>query len=282
MNESSGLCAGHPRTEQWQNRKPAVTSENGIVAAQHTRAARIGADILARGGNAIDAAIATGFAISVLEPWMSGLGGGGIMVVHRAGDAAAEAIDFGMPAPARLDPAAFALEGNGRDGANAGGGMFAWPKVVDDRNITGPLAVGVPGQVDGMRVAHEAFGTLAWGDLIEPARRLAEDGLYLDWYAAHSILLGARDLARFPESRRVYLADGLPPIPRGEEGPLLRLPLGRLAATLGRLQREGARDFYEGEIANLIETDMREAGGWLDRRDLAAYRAMRVPALAFP
>jgi gamma-glutamyltranspeptidase/glutathione hydrolase len=269
------------RTQQWQNRKPAVSAAGGVVVAQHALAARIGAETLARGGNAVDAAIATGFAVSVLEPWMSGLGGGGTMVVHRVGQAEAAAIDFGMPAPALLDPAAFPLEVNGSDGANAGAGMFAWPKVVDDRNITGAQAVGVPGQVDGMRVAHEAFGSLAWGDLIEPARRLAEDGLYLDWYAAHSILLGARDLSRFPESRRVYLADGMPPVPRGEEGPVLRLRLGRLAATLARLQQAGARDFYEGAIAASIETDMQAAGGWLDRNDLATYRATLLPALAF-
>ncbi|MEX1107432.1 MAG: gamma-glutamyltransferase [Dongiaceae bacterium] len=277
MTDRHQEWAGDYRTEQWQNRKPAVASDGGVVVAQHALAARIGAETLARGGNAIDAAIATSFAVSVLEPWMSGLGGGGTMIVHRAGDKAARAIDFGMPAPARLDPDAFPLEGDA-----SGGGMFAWPKVADDRNITGPRAVGVPGQVDGMRLAHETFGALPWGDLIEPALHLAEDGLFLDWYAAHSILLGARDLARFPESRRVYLADGLPPVPRGEEGPVLRLKLGRLAATLARLQQAGARDFYEGGIAASIETDMREAGGWLDRKDLAAYRATLSPALAIP
>ncbi|MEX0809415.1 MAG: gamma-glutamyltransferase [Dongiaceae bacterium] len=277
MTDRNRDWAGDYRTQQWQNRKQAVSSDRGVVVAQHALAARIGAETLARGGNAVDAAIATSFAVSVLEPWMSGIGGGGTMIVHRAGETAAQAIDFGMPAPARLDPTAFPLEGGA-----PGGGMFAWPKVVDDRNITGALAIGVPGQVDGMRLAHEAFGALSWGDLIEPALRLAEDGLFLDWYAAHSILLGARDLARFPESRRVYLADGLPPVPRGEEGPVLRLRLGKLAATLARLQQAGGRDFYEGEIAASIEADMREAGGWLGRSDLAAYRATRGPALAIP
>src|SRR5690606_19249991 len=128
-------------------------------------------------------------------------------------------IDFGMIAPARLDPRAFELD----TGGDKDSGMFAWPKTVGDRNITGPLSVGVPGYVDGMRLAHEAYGALPWGDLIEPALALARDGLCLDWYAAQSILLSARDLARFEESRRVYLTDGLPPVPRGEEGPVLRL-----------------------------------------------------------
>jgi gamma-glutamyltranspeptidase/glutathione hydrolase len=265
------------RTQQWAQRKPAVTSNGGIVVAQHAQAAAVGAAILARGGNAIDAAIATGFAVSVLEPWMSGLGGGGYMTVRLANGACAETVDFGMPAPGKLDPKAYALEG----GENlTAGGMFDWPKVVEDRNITGPMSVGVPGQVDGMRAAHEAWGTLPWGDLIEPARKLATDGLYLDWYAAHSILLAARDLARFPESRRVYLADGLPPVPRGEEGPVLRLQLGTLAGTLARLQSAGPRDFYEGELARKVARDMQEAGGFLDEADLAAYRARIEPSLA--
>jgi gamma-glutamyltranspeptidase/glutathione hydrolase len=266
------------RSQQWAQRKPAVASAGGIVVAQHAAAAAVGASVLARGGNAVDAAIATGFAVSVLEPWMSGPGGGGYLTLRMAGAAAAETVDFGMPAPARLDPAAFALEPGAAE--HAGGSMFAWPKVIADRNIVGATSVGVPGQVDGMRVAHEAHGTLPWGDLIEPARQLAADGLFLDWYAAHSILLGARELAGFPESRRVYLADGLPPVPRGEEGPVLRLTLGRLAETLARLQRAGARDFYEGELARLVARDMAAAGGWLDEADLAAYRARIVPALA--
>jgi gamma-glutamyltranspeptidase/glutathione hydrolase len=247
--------------------------------AQHAQAAAVGAAILAQGGNAIDAAIATGFAVSALEPWMSGLGGGGYMTVRLANGTRTETVDFGMPAPAKLDPKAYALEG----GENlTAGGMFDWPKVVEDRNITGPMSVGVPGQVDGMRAAHEAWGTLPWGDLIEPARQLATDGLYLDWYAAHSILLGVRDLAKFPESRRVYLADGLPPVPRGEEGPVLRLQLGRLAETLARLQSAGPRDFYEGELARKVARDMRDAGGFLDEKDLAGYRARIEPSLAIP
>ena len=265
------------RTQQWSQRKPAVSSKGGIVAAQHAQAAAVGATILAQGGNAIDAAIATGFAVSVLEPWMSGLGGGGYMNVRLANGARAETVDFGMPSPAKLDPKAYALEG---DGSATDDGMFGWPKVVEDRNILGATSVGVPGQVDGMRAAHEAWGSLPWGDLIEPARKLAIDGLYLDWYAAHSILLGARDLAKFPESRRVYLADGLPPVPRGEEGPVLRLPLGRLAETLARLQSAGPRDFYEGELARKVARDMQEAGGFLDEADLAAYRARIEPSLA--
>ncbi len=267
------------RTQHWVQRKPAVSSTGGIVVAQHARAAAVGATILAKGGNAVDAAIATGFAISVLEPWMSGLGGGGYMTLRMANGARAETVDFGMPSPAKLDPKEYALEG-GR--STTDGAMFGWPKVVGDRNIVGPLSVGVPGQADGMRVAHEAYGTLPWGDLIEPARQLASDGLYLDWYAAQSILLAARELAAFPESRRVYLADGLPPVPRGEEGPVLRLKLGRLAETLARLQSAGARDFYEGELARKVARDMRAAGGSLDEADLAAYRARIEPALAIP
>ena len=118
--------------------KPAVAGRDGLVAAQHVGAAEIGAQILEAGGNAVDAALAAALAIAVLEPWMSGLGGGGCMVIARP-DGAAEAIDFGMVAPARLDPAAYPLvEGQDDD-------YFGWPAVVEQRNLHGPLSIAVPG-----------------------------------------------------------------------------------------------------------------------------------------
>ena len=134
----------------WEVRKRAVRSRNGIVAAQHVRAAEIGAAMLRVGGNAVDAAVATSLAVGVLEPWMSGLGGGGCMLVR---DATGEphALDFGMIAPRRLEPDAYPLSGL------AAGDLFGWPGVVEDRNLHGPLAVAVPGLADGLRLAHERF-----------------------------------------------------------------------------------------------------------------------------
>src|ERR1700756_404605 len=115
-------------TQNWEIRKPSATSRGGIVAAQNATAARIGAEILAAGGTAVDAVVATALALAAVEPWNSGLGGIGVMVVHRAEVDRAEAVDFGPIAPRGLDPAAFALTGGTRTE------LFTWPQVVDDRN----------------------------------------------------------------------------------------------------------------------------------------------------
>src|SRR4029077_17039725 len=123
-----------------------------IVAAQHRRAAEAGAAILREGGDAVDAVIATSFALGVLEPWMSGIGGGGAMVLYRAAENRYSVIDFGMRAPGSLEPTDYPLTGDG-----ASSDLFPWARVNDDRNVHGPLSIAVPGVVDGMRVAHERF-----------------------------------------------------------------------------------------------------------------------------
>src|SRR5437868_7256331 len=109
-------------------RKRVVPTRNGIVAAQHKRAAEVGASILEAGGDAVDAAVATSFALGVVEPWMSGIAAGGVMVLWRAGEATAHVVDYGMRAPVALDPADYPLSGKGRSSD-----LFPWPHVVDDR-----------------------------------------------------------------------------------------------------------------------------------------------------
>ncbi len=216
--------------DRWRLRKPAVTSRHGLVAAQHPEAARAGADILARGGNAIDAAIATAFALGATEPWMSGIGGGGTMLIYRADERQVHAIDYTMNAPKRLDPARYPVL-NGLDD-----GMFGWPTVQDDRNQLGYESIAVPGAVAGFELAREKFGTMAWADLMAPGIALAERGMLIDWAAALSISIGARELHRFPGSAAVYLADGLPPVPPqfGQPKPM---KLGALAETYKRLAK---------------------------------------------
>ena len=145
-------------------RKSVVATRGGVVAAQHRRAAEVGAAVLEAGGDAVDAAVATSFAIGVVEPWMSGLAAGGCMLIWRAGDAAAHAVDYGMRSPRELDPADYPLAGEGK-----ALDLFAWPLVKDDRNIQGATAVAVPGVVAGMALAHERFGRMPWRDLIAPA-----------------------------------------------------------------------------------------------------------------
>src|SRR5882757_9293575 len=124
-------------------RKPAVSSKGGIVAAQSRRAAEIGAAVLADGGDCVDAVIATGFALGVLEPWMNGMGGGGAMVLYRAREDRYEVIDYGMRAPLSLRIEDYPLTGG------TASDLFPWARVKDDRNIHGPGAIAVPGVVAG-------------------------------------------------------------------------------------------------------------------------------------
>lgn len=262
-------------TQNWQVRKPGVSSTRGLVAAQNGAAAVVGAGILAAGGNAADAAIATAFALAVLEPWNSGLGGIGFMVVHPAGAAEAEVVDFGPLAPQGLDPAAYPLTGGVRSE------LFTWPQVEGDRNMHGPFSFAIPAAVRGYAAAAERFGRLPWRDLVMPAAELARQGLPLDWYAMLRIATAAADLRRYEESRTLWLRDGLPPVPP-PEATHFALPLGRLPETLQRLAEAGPDDFYTGEIAASIAADSRAAGGFLSAADLAGYRARIVPALPIP
>ena len=256
-------------------RKPALRSEHGIVAAQHRRAAEAGAAILKEGGNAVDAAIATSFALGVLEPWMSGIGGGGAMVLYRAAEDDYTVIDFGMRSPALLNLARYPLSGEG-----ASSDLFPWARVQDDRNVHGPLAVAIPGVVDGMRLAHERYANLAWDRLLQPAIAFAEEGLLIDWFAVENIASAAADLNRYPGSRECFLVDGRPPVPTWSGRSEVRLPQQRLARTLRRLAQTGPRDFYEGNLAQVLAREIQAAGGALSRRDLAGYEARVVAPLS--
>jgi gamma-glutamyltranspeptidase/glutathione hydrolase len=255
--------------ETWRLTKPAVASAGGVVASQHHAAAAIGAEVLAEGGNAVDAALATSFALGAVEPWMSGLGGGGYMVVRLAGVPAPQAIEFGMVSPGALDPSDYPLTGE------TAGDLFAWPGVRDDRNVHGYHAIAVPGQVAGMALALERFGTRRWDRLIEPAIVLAERGLTIDWYATLAIAASAKDIRRYPAAALIYLPGGLPPA--GEwTGPPPRIVLTNLSKTLRRLAEAGPRDFYEGEIARHLVADLAAGGSRISGHDLAGYEARIV------
>jgi gamma-glutamyltranspeptidase/glutathione hydrolase len=261
--------------QNWVVRKPAVSSRGGIVASQNGAAAAIGAEILAAGGSAVDAVVATAFALAVREPWNSGLGGIGFMVVHPAGGARAEIVDFGPVTPGKLDPALFPLTGDTRTE------LFTWAEVVDNRNAVGPLAFAVPSAVRGYAQAVERFGRLPWRDLVAPAAALAKAGLPVDWYVTLKVANAAADLRRYDESRRVYLPDGLPPVVPPNGAPP-SLALGRLADTLARLAEAGPEDFYAGDIAAALAADAVAEGGVLAAEDLAQCRARIVPSLDIP
>jgi gamma-glutamyltranspeptidase/glutathione hydrolase len=260
--------------ETWQIRKPAVESRHGMVSSQHFEASEAGARVLASGGNAVDAAVAAGIAIGTVEPWMSGLGGGGHMLVYLAAENRAFDVDFSMRAPLALNPDDYPLN-SGTDSD-----LFGWPAVVDSRNVVGPYSFAVPGFVAGMASALERFGTRSWSESLAPAIALARRGMNADWYATLKIAAAAPQLRDFVESARVYLPGGH--VPAGEwSGPVPSIKLGNLAGTLERLSEAGPRDFYEGQIAAQITSDMERLGSSMGAEDLAGYQAHIGPAQTF-
>jgi len=254
--------------------KEAVRSANGVVAAQNQKAADIGASVLRAGGNAVDAAVATAFALGALEPWMSGIGGGGFMMVWDAKQSRGHVVDFGMVSAAALDPADYPLS------AGKGGDLFGWPAVLEDRNILGYPAIAVPGQPEGMRLALESFGTRSWQQSLGPAIELAQDGMEIDWFLGLIVASATQDLGRFPASRAVFLPGGFPPS-ADWSGAAPRLKNPALLATLQRLSAAGARDYYEGELAAKLVHDLAAGGSKIAAGDLAGYRARLTEPLRY-
>jgi gamma-glutamyltranspeptidase/glutathione hydrolase len=260
-----------------QFRKSAVVSKGGIVAAQSRKAAEAGAQVLTEGGDCVDAVVAISFALGVLEPWMSGIGGGGAMVLYRAREDRYEVIDFGMLAPGGIRREDYSLTGEG-----AASDLFPWPRVKDDRNLHGPGSIAVPGVVAGMEEAHRRHAKLPWRELLGPSVALADEGLAVDWWTTLAIASAAVDLRRYPDSSAAYLEDGLPPhAPWGIKS-RVRLPQHKLKATLSHLAVQGPRDFYEGDLARAIAADVEGGGGALSYKDLAGFRAYAREPLVIP
>ena len=258
-------------------RKTAAVSRHGIVAAQHRRAAEVGARVLAEGGDCVDAVVATSFAIGALEPWMSGVGGVGTMVLYRAADDRFEVIDFGGVSPAGLDARDYPLASDGRSAD-----LFPWRRVEGDRNLHGATSVAIPGVVAGMGEAHARHGRRPWADLVHPAAALAREGLLVDWYTTINIASAAAELRRYPAAAAEFLVDGLPPHATWGARDVQRLPRPRYAATLERIAEGGARSFYQGDLARQIAAEVAAAGGPLRASDLANYRARVSASLPIP
>jgi gamma-glutamyltranspeptidase/glutathione hydrolase len=251
--------------------KPALRGTGGLAAAQSRDAAAAGAKILAAGGHAVDAAVAVSLALGAVEPWMSGLGGGGFATLWDAKAREVRCLDYGMIAPQNINPADYPLTG----GPTAEG-FFGWPGVLEDRNILGPHSIAVPGLVSGLALAHRTYGRLPWADLVQPAIALAERGLSLDWYGALSLLVEARGLDRFETTRSTYLPNGRVAQPF-EEGAPVFLKLGRLIDTLKKLAApDGPERFYRGDIAADLIRDLQAAGSRIARADLERYQARFV------
>ena len=253
--------------------KHAVHGKRGVVAAQNRKAAEVGAEVLAAGGDAVDAAVATSLALAATEPWMSGLGGGAALLVYRADTGKTHAIDGGMIAPRSLDPEAYPLTGG------VAGDLFGWPAVEGDRNLKGPMSFAVPGGLAALGLAHQSFGRTGLAELVAPAQKLAALGLEIDWYAALLIATAARDLRGFERSREIYLPDGLPPVP-ASTGADTRLVLGGLEASLGLIAEEGTDTLYRGGLAERVLADCRDLESPLGSADLEGYQASMHEPLA--
>src|SRR5215470_9564934 len=232
-----------------------VRARHGIVASTNELASRVGVDILKRGGNAVDAAIAVAFALAVTHPAAGNLGGGGFMMI-RLKDGSTTAIDYREMAPFTATRDIY-LDKNGKVIEGEGG------------SIEGYRAAGVPGTVRGMELALKKYGShrLTWAQLIEPARRLAANGFTVTNELARG-LRGSRDyLSKYPETKHIYLNDGK----FYNEGDLFVQP--ELGATFARLQRGGPNEFYEGQTAKLIVDDMKAHNGLMTMDDMHGYVA---------
>lgn len=253
--------------------KHTPSTARALVAAEHPLGAEVGAAVLARGGNAVDAAVATAFAMTVVEPFMSSVAGGGTMLVHLARRGETVALDFNVQAPAVCHESCYEL------GEGVAPALFPWRRVVDDANNFGPKSVAIPGSVAGLCLALERFGTMELADVLAPAIRLAEQGFEVDWYLALTIGPHCQELAAFPETARAYLRDGhYVPRPAGlATADVLRQP--DLARSLRLIAKDGPAAFYRGAIAQAIDEEMRRTGGFLRKRDLEGYEARVVEPL---
>ena len=232
-----------------------VRAKNGMVASTNEVASRVGVEIMKRGGNAVDAAIAVAFALAVTHPAAGNLGGGGFMMI-RLKDGRTTAIDYREMAPSLAHRDVY-LDKKGELIKGEGG------------SLVGFSAAGVPGTVRGMELALKKYGSgkLTWAQLIEPARRLAANGFAVTYSLARSLRSSKDYLSTYPETKRIYLKGGA----LYNEGEIFRQP--ELAATFARLQRFGPNEFYEGETARLIAADIQRHHGLMVLEDLRGYVA---------
>lgn len=231
-----------------------VIARNGMVATQDARATRIGVDILKRGGNAVDAAVAVGFALAVVLPRAGNIGGGGFMLVHTAASGETAAIDYREMAPAAATRDMY-LDASG--------------DVDKQRARFSRLSAGVPGTVAGLALALERYGTMDLAELMAPAIALAREGITVTPQMSRALRERQARLARHPTTARIFLeADGSAPA-SGET-----LVQEDLARSLSLIAEQGPDAFYRGDIAEKIAADMAANGGLITKRDLESYQAI--------
>ena len=228
----------------------AVRASHGMVATDEQLGSEAGVEILKRGGNAVDAAVAVAFALAVVEPAAGNIGGGGFMLIRLA-NGKTSFLDYREVAPGKATRDMYI----GKDG-----------KLDEEASVIGYKSVAVPGTVAGLTLALKTYGSMKLADVIAPAIRLAENGFPINKKLAHEFEEERSGLQRFGISRRIFLNDGK----MFQPGDTLRQP--ELAATLKRIAKNGAADFYRGETAHALVEDMAHLGGLITLDDLSKYQ----------
>ncbi|MDU1911145.1 gamma-glutamyltransferase [Fusobacterium sp.] len=228
-----------------------ATGINGVVSTGKYEATKIGVDIIKQGGNAIDAAVAAGFALGICEPQSSGIGGGGFMVIRFAKTGETKFIDFREIAPKNATPDMWKEDKDGN--------------VIGNEKVVGGKSVGVPGEVKGMLYALEKYGTMSREKVMQPAIDLAENGYKVSAVLNRDMKNSFERIEQYPETASIYLDGGLP----FEVGSTLKN--SDLANTLRKIMKNGEKAFYEGEIAEAIVKSAQDAGGPLTIEDMKDY-----------
>lgn len=234
-----------------------ANGENGVVSTGKYEASKIGAEIIKNGGNAVDAAVAVGFALGVCEPQSSGIGGGGFMMIHSAETGENVFVDFREPAPGAATPGMWPMDANGE---------------VDKSKWEGGPSVGVPGEVKGLLYALEEYGTMSREDVLNPSIDMAANGFQVSAVMNRDMMEKFEKLSTFEALGKIYLKDGYP----YNVGDTLKNP--DLAKTLQMISDNGADAFYKGEVAEAMVKAVKESGGILSMEDLANYEIkLRTP-----
>lgn len=230
--------------------KQALRAAHGMVVTDEELGSQAGLEILKRGGNAVDAAVATAFALAVVEPAAGNIGGGGFMLIRLA-DGKTTFLDYRETAPSKATSDMYI----GKDG-----------KLDEEASVIGYRSVAVPGTVAGLEWAVKSYGTMKLADVMAPAVRLAEDGFVVSEKLAAELEEESPGLQAFPTSKRIFLNGGR----RFKAGETLRQP--ELSATLKRIAQNGAAEFYRGETARMLANEMASNGGIISLDDLANYK----------
>ncbi|MCF6270346.1 MAG: gamma-glutamyltransferase, partial [Melioribacteraceae bacterium] len=228
-----------------------VVSKNGMVASAHPLASNAGLQILEEGGNAIDAMVATAFALGVVEPSASGIGGGGFLTIKLSTESNGVTIDFREKAPYRATPKIYYSEG----------------KSFKEMVRSGGMSIGVPGTVAGLTLALKKYGTMNLEQVLKPAIKYAQNGFEVSEKFSNMIVEAYDVISENDATSKIYLSDGLPFM----EGAIIKNP--DFAKTLIKLGSKGADCFYKGEIAKAIASEMKDENGIITIKDLSNYKA---------